>query len=188
MRLIVIALLLAGCSRGTAPRAPIPVPKGDGWTYVPERCRDADGKPLPVSGFSDDLYPNFAALTRERRLTDERIALWVASLREPRRGDVIVFDLGRKGSDESEHLQAREAAALLVAIARSHERTGDDVRIGTDNFTTHGVIVGMTGSGKTGPPAFGPMEIAAASKAATVLDRAPRQLGRLAGSASETFR
>jgi hypothetical protein len=31
-----------------------------------------------------------------------------------------------------------------------HERTGDDVRIGTDNFTTHGVIVGMTGSGKTG--------------------------------------
>ncbi len=32
----------------------------------------------------------------------------------------------------------------------THERTGDDVRIGTDNFTTHGVIVGMTGSGKTG--------------------------------------
>ena len=32
----------------------------------------------------------------------------------------------------------------------THERTGDDVRIGTDTFTTHGVIVGMTGSGKTG--------------------------------------
>jgi hypothetical protein len=32
----------------------------------------------------------------------------------------------------------------------THERTGDEVRIGTDNFTTHGVIVGMTGSGKTG--------------------------------------
>ncbi len=32
----------------------------------------------------------------------------------------------------------------------THERTGKDVRIGTDNFTTHGVIVGMTGSGKTG--------------------------------------
>ncbi len=32
----------------------------------------------------------------------------------------------------------------------THERTGNDVRIGTDNFTTHGVIVGMTGSGKTG--------------------------------------
>jgi hypothetical protein len=32
----------------------------------------------------------------------------------------------------------------------SHERTGDEVRIDTDAFTTHGVIVGMTGSGKTG--------------------------------------
>ena len=32
----------------------------------------------------------------------------------------------------------------------THERTGDDVRIGTDTLTTHGVIVGMTGSGKTG--------------------------------------
>ncbi len=32
----------------------------------------------------------------------------------------------------------------------THERTGDDVRIDTDVFTTHGVIVGMTGSGKTG--------------------------------------
>jgi hypothetical protein len=32
----------------------------------------------------------------------------------------------------------------------SHERTGDEVRIDSDKFTTHGVIVGMTGSGKTG--------------------------------------
>lgn len=32
----------------------------------------------------------------------------------------------------------------------THERTGDEVRIDTDKFTTHGVIVGMTGSGKTG--------------------------------------
>ena len=32
----------------------------------------------------------------------------------------------------------------------THERTGNDIRIATDNFTTHGVIVGMTGSGKTG--------------------------------------
>ncbi|HWM20947.1 MAG TPA: helicase HerA-like domain-containing protein [Ilumatobacteraceae bacterium] len=32
----------------------------------------------------------------------------------------------------------------------THERTGVDVRIGTDTLTTHGVIVGMTGSGKTG--------------------------------------
>lgn len=32
----------------------------------------------------------------------------------------------------------------------THERTGDEVRLDTDMFTTHGVIVGMTGSGKTG--------------------------------------
>ncbi len=32
----------------------------------------------------------------------------------------------------------------------THERTGDEIRIDTDKFTTHGVIVGMTGSGKTG--------------------------------------
>ena len=34
--------------------------------------------------------------------------------------------------------------------ASTHERTGDDVRLETEDFTTHGVIVGMTGSGKTG--------------------------------------
>ncbi|HSJ90654.1 MAG TPA: helicase HerA-like domain-containing protein, partial [Ilumatobacter sp.] len=32
----------------------------------------------------------------------------------------------------------------------THERTGDEIRVDTDTFTTHGVIVGMTGSGKTG--------------------------------------
>ncbi|MFV0308863.1 MAG: ATP-binding protein [Desertimonas sp.] len=32
----------------------------------------------------------------------------------------------------------------------THERTGDDVRLDAADFTTHGVIVGMTGSGKTG--------------------------------------
>ncbi len=32
----------------------------------------------------------------------------------------------------------------------THERSGDEVRVDTDTFTTHGVIVGMTGSGKTG--------------------------------------
>ena len=31
-----------------------------------------------------------------------------------------------------------------------HERTGEDVKLETEDFTTHGVIVGMTGSGKTG--------------------------------------
>ncbi|MGD9797751.1 MAG: ATP-binding protein, partial [Acidimicrobiia bacterium] len=34
--------------------------------------------------------------------------------------------------------------------AGTHEPTGGEVRLGTDLFTTHGVIVGMTGSGKTG--------------------------------------
>ncbi len=34
--------------------------------------------------------------------------------------------------------------------AATHERTGTDVRLETEDFTTHGVIVGMTGSGKTG--------------------------------------
>jgi hypothetical protein len=34
--------------------------------------------------------------------------------------------------------------------AATHERTGHDVRLDPADFTTHGVIVGMTGSGKTG--------------------------------------
>jgi hypothetical protein len=32
----------------------------------------------------------------------------------------------------------------------THQRTGDDVRLASEALTTHGVIVGMTGSGKTG--------------------------------------
>src|SRR5687767_13890479 len=32
----------------------------------------------------------------------------------------------------------------------THERTGENVTLETGDFTTHGVIVGMTGSGKTG--------------------------------------
>jgi len=34
--------------------------------------------------------------------------------------------------------------------AATGDRTGEDLRIDTDELTTHGVIVGMTGSGKTG--------------------------------------
>jgi hypothetical protein len=37
-----------------------------------------------------------------------------------------------------------------VVDAASHERTGDELRFDPDKLTTHGVIVGMTGSGKTG--------------------------------------
>src|SRR5215204_194584 len=32
----------------------------------------------------------------------------------------------------------------------SHERTGTTTAVGSGDLTTHGVIVGMTGSGKTG--------------------------------------
>ena len=31
-----------------------------------------------------------------------------------------------------------------------HQRTGEVTALALDDFTTHGVIVGMTGSGKTG--------------------------------------
>ena len=34
--------------------------------------------------------------------------------------------------------------------AATHEKTGDDLKLDAADFTTHGVIVGMTGSGKTG--------------------------------------
>ena len=37
-----------------------------------------------------------------------------------------------------------------VVDPASHERTGDAVRLDPADLTTHGVIVGMTGSGKTG--------------------------------------
>jgi len=37
-----------------------------------------------------------------------------------------------------------------VVDPASHDRTGDDVRLDAADLTTHGVIVGMTGSGKTG--------------------------------------
>ncbi len=34
--------------------------------------------------------------------------------------------------------------------ASTHDRTGERVELASADFTTHGVIVGMTGSGKTG--------------------------------------
>ena len=37
-----------------------------------------------------------------------------------------------------------------VVDASTHERTDEPVELDTSDFTTHGVIVGMTGSGKTG--------------------------------------
>ncbi len=52
----------------------------------------------------------------------------------------------------------------------THDRTGDEVRIGTDKFTTHGVIVGMTGSGKTGLGVVLIEEVLSAGLPALVID------------------
>jgi hypothetical protein len=56
----------------------------------------------------------------------------------------------------------------------THQRTGstpdDLVTIGTDKFTTHGVIVGMTGSGKTGLGVVLIEEVLAAGLPALVID------------------
>lgn len=52
----------------------------------------------------------------------------------------------------------------------THERTGDEIRIDTDKFTTHGVIVGMTGSGKTGLGVVLLEEVLASGLPALVID------------------
>jgi len=50
------------------------------------------------------------------------------------------------------------------------ERTGDDVRLDPDNFTTHGVIVGMTGSGKTGLGVVLIEEVLASGRPVLIID------------------
>jgi hypothetical protein len=57
-----------------------------------------------------------------------------------------------------------------IVDAVTHERTGDDVRIGTSDLTTHGVIVGMTGSGKTGLGIVVIEEVLSAGLPALVID------------------
>jgi hypothetical protein len=52
----------------------------------------------------------------------------------------------------------------------AHERTGDDVRLESEDFTTHGVIVGMTGSGKTGLGVVLIEEVLAAGVPALLID------------------
>ena len=54
--------------------------------------------------------------------------------------------------------------------AATHERTGDDVRLETEDLTTHGVIVGMTGSGKTGLGVVLIEEVLAAGLPALLID------------------
>ena len=52
----------------------------------------------------------------------------------------------------------------------THARSGDEVRIGADDFTTHGVIVGMTGSGKTGLGIVLIEEVLTAGRPALLID------------------
>src|SRR5690606_10781711 len=52
-----------------------------------------------------------------------------------------------------EPLRSRPMADFLLGgqlDPASRERTGDLTKVGSGDLTTHGVIVGMTGSGKTG--------------------------------------
>ena len=41
---------------------------------------DSAGERIPVQDLRHDVYPEFAALSAERRVTDERIGAWVATL------------------------------------------------------------------------------------------------------------
>ena len=52
----------------------------------------------------------------------------------------------------------------------THERTGDDIRIDADDLTTHAVIVGMTGSGKTGLGIVLIEEVLSSGRPALVID------------------
>lgn len=52
----------------------------------------------------------------------------------------------------------------------THDRTGGDVRIDADDLTTHGVIVGMTGSGKTGLGIVLVEEVLSGGRPALVID------------------
>ncbi len=79
---------------------------------------DADGKPLPVSGFSDDVYPDFEALTRERRVTDQRIALWVDRL-GPRD---LISEVAYNDTKGVTHQHARWWAVLHLFNHQTHHR------------------------------------------------------------------
>jgi hypothetical protein len=57
-----------------------------------------------------------------------------------------------------------------VVDPAKHERTGDDVKLKSEDFTTHGVIVGMTGSGKTGLGVVLIEEVLAAGTPAVLID------------------
>ena len=52
----------------------------------------------------------------------------------------------------------------------THDRTGDDVHVAADDLTTHGVIVGMTGSGKTGLGVVLVEEVLRAGRPALLID------------------
>ena len=50
----------------------------------------------------------------------------------------------------ADHLHLERRAVLIPERIELEDIADDEIRIDTDTFTTHGVIVGMTGSGKTG--------------------------------------
>ena len=89
--------------------------RGDRSEYV--FC-DADGKPLEVKGFSDDAYPDFTALTRERRATDERLAEWVSGLDQAGLAAEVVYQ-DTKGVT---HRHALWWAVIHVFNHQTHHR------------------------------------------------------------------
>ena len=89
--------------------------RGDRNEYV--FC-DAAGKPLEVKGFSDDVYPDFAALTRERRVTDGRLADWASSLDQAGLASEIVY----KDSKGMTHRHALWLAVIHVFNHQTHHR------------------------------------------------------------------
>src|SRR4029079_14569930 len=82
--------------------------------------------------------------------------------------------LGRDAVRATNTLHYRAAMAELFLGGKvdpaTHSRTGDDIRIDAADLTTHGVIVGMTGSGKTGLGIVLVEEVLSSGRPALVID------------------
>ncbi len=79
---------------------------------------DEAGKPLAVAGFSDDVYPDFRALTRERRVTDESIAEWVSGLDRAS----LTAEIEYKDTKGAAHRHVLWWAVLHVFNHQTHHR------------------------------------------------------------------